>query len=250
MVKNIIIISTPRCGGTAYAKMLSEEYGMTFINEPFKLNFRKNRKDYTTLESSGPEFSLGGGIPNEGNCVVHTLISQHLTEYNNISAPLSSELILQEGKNKWEQLKSFCIMCYNRISQLLTEYSISSPKSKLILLERKNKWEQLKSFCIMCHMMDINPACTFHNYNFTEVMEVTAHSSYIKDMFFEWMLFSLFKKNNTMLDLIYYEDIQFSETLTFQKNKGYENVTISNIDFLEEQFRYFWKYTGDLSCME
>lgn len=196
-----MVIGTPRCGGTAYSKMLSEKLNYEFVNEPFNF-FHRHKK----IIIGKVPMELGGGINTKNNYVTHTIISQYIMEYHNSNPP----------------------------------------DVDLILLERKDKWAQLKSFCILLYMVRCRHSHEFHNYNFDDTITINVDLRWIQEMFFEWMLFLLFKENNPTLDIVYYEDINFPKDLLFQQNKGYENITIANIDILEEKYRYFWKYNSNL----
>jgi len=195
MTRKIIVIATPRCGGTAYSKLLSEELGFVFVNEPYNFIAKELRR---FKEKSG---SFGDIIP-DTSCVIHTIIGQFLIHHHNI--PL--------------------------------------PDMEYVFMERRDTWAQLKSYCIL---RELGSKFGIHNIDYNTPITIRASDDYIQGMFQEWIMFeSLLSKFESPKRIIY-EDIDFSNVPFYSKNKGYENITISNIEELEYKYNLFWKNNAE-----
>jgi hypothetical protein len=107
MSKPTIVVATQRVGGTAYAKMLSQELGYEFINEPWSMSIFAD-----TLKKN---FNVSGeGIRHDvpaGNCVIHTISGHFLTHFGN-KFP-DADYIFMKRRDTWAQLMSFIIMRHN-----------------------------------------------------------------------------------------------------------------------------------------
>jgi hypothetical protein len=132
---------------------------------------------------------------------------------------------------------SDCVI-HSTPSQYLSKYLIDhSYTHNIILLERKDKWRQFLSYGIIVNLYN---KYGFHNINFkNETVEI--QNIVMQRIIDEWILFDLMK---ILLDnkakLVYYEDCEIDSTL-FQKNSGYENVTVSNIEHVKKCFDTFMK---------
>jgi hypothetical protein len=110
---------------------------------------------------------------------------------------------------------------------------------QLVLVERQNKWDQLLSYVIMSTLA--SELKKIHNYNFTESRTITVDKKYLNYMLYEWSIFDLLKANLSNYGHLYYEDIQYGHHIGFTKNRGYDNIIITNID---EVKHYFTLYQG------
>ena len=120
-------------------------------------------------------------------------------------------------------------------------------KEYLIVLERKNKWEQLLSFCILATLRSIDDTHRVHNISINEKLSIEAPVHKIREMFYEWQLLQYLKSMAIHNEWNYYEDIEFQNT-QYVKNKGYDNVSFTNIETVTNLYKSFWG-TSSLECI-
>lgn len=104
MNKPLIIIGTQRTGGTAYSKLVSQQTGWKFINEPWTM---KQFGDNLQINFNVPGEGIERCVP-EGNCVIHTISGHFLTKFGNNFPDADYRFI--KRKDTWSQLLSFVIM--------------------------------------------------------------------------------------------------------------------------------------------
>ena len=129
------------------------------------------------------------------------------------------------------------------IHSIGSQYFVNARNKKiteeLILIERQDKWEQLLSYVIM---MSLAPSTRkIHNLIITEPRNITVDTKFLNYMLYEWSIFDLLKKTLSDYKHLYYEDIQYGDHIGFTKNRGYENISITNIDVVKH---YFTLYQG------
>ena len=76
----------------------------------------------------------------------------------------------------------------------------------------------------------------YHNIDYSS-NEVTIHPMIVQRMLDEWIICDLYKAVHNIKP-IYYEDIIFKSSV-YRKNTGHELVKITNIDFLQNQYRIY-----------
>jgi hypothetical protein len=96
------ILTTPRVGGTAYGKLLSEENNVKFFNEPFAQYTVYSKKANVIVGRAQLAEYL-----TSNNFVVHSHVSQFMDYFNTTEQPSVEDIIFLERRDKWAQLLSY-----------------------------------------------------------------------------------------------------------------------------------------------
>lgn len=104
MTTPLIIVGTQRTGGTAYSKMVSQQLGWQFINEPWTI---KRFGDNLNVHFNVPGEGIQRDVPKE-NCVIHTISGHFLSTFGNKFPDADYRFI--KRRDTWSQLLSFVIM--------------------------------------------------------------------------------------------------------------------------------------------
>lgn len=133
--------------------------------------------------------------------------------------------------------KSSSYVAHHITSQYISRWPSVPMDHNLIIMERRDKWNQLLSFCIMITLLG---KYSFHNSTYQQEV-ITIDRSLVQRMIDEWIVLEQFKKINDGAQFLIYEDIVFGES-KYKKTSGYENVTVTNLEWLRRSYDNFWRY--------
>ena len=131
-------------------------------------------------------------------------------------------------------------VAHHIVSQYLTHYDPMTIPSdhKLIFIDRRDKWQQMLSYFAGIELH--KKYNTWHNLNY-EPEVITVKERFIQRLLHEWVLFDVFTSKFPDIEVLYYEDLKFDNSLEFKKNQGFENIVIENKQKIYDYYEIYIK---------